>query len=93
MRLVIADTSPINCLVQIGHIELLPRIFERVALPRAVRAELSSAFAPAAVLHWIANPPSWLEIHDTTGLPRVSGLDEGETEAIALAESLRADRS
>jgi predicted nucleic acid-binding protein len=40
---------------------------------------------------WIANPPIWLEIHDTTGLPRVCGLDEGETAAIALAESLHAD--
>jgi predicted nucleic acid-binding protein len=40
---------------------------------------------------WIANPPIWLEIHDTTGLPRVCGLDEGETAAITLAESLHAD--
>lgn len=33
MRLVIADTGPINYLIQIGHIELLPRMFEKVALP------------------------------------------------------------
>jgi predicted nucleic acid-binding protein len=91
VRLVIADTGPINYLVQIGHIELLPRMFERVALPVAVQAELSNALAPAPVHLWITNPPAWLEIHDTTGLPQVSGLDEGETSAIALAESLHAD--
>ena len=91
MRLVIADTGPINYLVQIGHIELLPRMFESVALPIAVQAELSNFLAPLPVRRWITSPPAWLEIHDTTGLPLVSGLDEGETAAIALAESLHAD--
>jgi predicted nucleic acid-binding protein len=40
---------------------------------------------------WIAAPPRWLEIHDTFRLDQVSGLDEGETAAIILAESLHAD--
>jgi predicted nucleic acid-binding protein len=91
VRLVIADTGPINYLILIGHIELLPRIFEKVALPAAVQAELSKPRAPLPVQRWIAAPPVWLEIHDTTGLPQVSGLDEGETAAIALAEFLHAD--
>jgi predicted nucleic acid-binding protein len=38
VQLVIADTSPINYLIEIGHIDLLSRLFERVALPRAVQA-------------------------------------------------------
>jgi len=38
-----------------------------------------------------AAPPAWPEIHDTAGLPQPSGLDKGETAAIALAESLRSD--
>ncbi len=91
MRLVIADTGPINYLILIGHIDLLPRLFERVALPRAVARELSDLDAPAPVRSWIAAPPAWLEIHDAAGLPQVSGLDEGETAAIALAEFLHAD--
>ena len=91
MQLVIADTSPINYLILIGHIDLLPRLFERVALPKAVQAELSASRAPLPVQSWITAPPAWLEIYDTTGLPMVSGLDEGETAAIALAESLHAD--
>ena len=91
MQLVIADTSPINYLIQIGYINLLPRMFERVVLPRAVQTELSSPRAPMPVRRWITTPPTWLEIHDTAGLPQASGLDDGETAAIALAESLHAD--
>ena len=91
MRLVIADTGPINYLVLIGHINLLPRMFDRIAVPRAVQAELSHPLAPLEVRRWIDNWPAWLEIHDTSGLPQVSGLDDGETAAIALAESLQAD--
>ncbi len=91
MRLVIADTSPINYLVQIEYIDLLTRMFERIVLPTAVQSELSSPRAPLPVRRWIAAPPVWLEIHDTAGLPQVSGLDDGETAAIALAESLHAD--
>lgn len=30
MRLVVADTSPLRYLVQIGQIELLPRLFEKI---------------------------------------------------------------
>jgi predicted nucleic acid-binding protein len=63
----------------------------RIAVPRAVQAELAHPLAPFEVRRWIAHWPAWLEIHDTLGLPEVSGLDDGETAAIALAESLRAD--
>lgn len=91
MQVVIADTGPINYLILIGHVNLLPRMFARIAFPKAVHAELSASRAPLPVRRWIATPPAWFEIYDTTGLPRVSGLDEGETAAISLAESLHAD--
>jgi predicted nucleic acid-binding protein len=91
LQLVIADTGPINYLILIGHVDLLPRMFEKIAIPNAVKIELSHSLTPPSVRSWIAAPPSWLEIHDTTGLPLVSGLDPGETAAIALAEHLHAD--
>jgi predicted nucleic acid-binding protein len=91
VQLVIADSGPVNYLILIGEIDLLPRMFEKIALPLAVQAELADPRAPLRVRGWIATPPAWLEIHDTAGLPQVSGLDEGETAAIALAEFLRAD--
>jgi predicted nucleic acid-binding protein len=49
VRLIIADTGPINYLVLIGSIDLLPILFERVILPSAVQAELSDPDAPPLV--------------------------------------------
>ena len=49
MRLIIAHTGPINYLVLIGNIDLLPVLFERVILPSAVQAELTDPDAPPSV--------------------------------------------
>lgn len=46
MRLVIADTGPINYLILIGHIELLQALFDKVILPSTVHRELASLKAP-----------------------------------------------
>lgn len=93
MSLVIADTSPINYLIQIHQIDILPLLFERVALPCTVQDELAHVLAPLPVRQWIADPPNWLEVYMTPDITYVAteGLDEGETAAIALAESIGAD--
>ena len=91
MPLVIADTSPINDLILIEHIDLLPRLFERVVIPGTVHSELSSHDAPPAVQRWIANPPAWLEMIDTSHVGPFAGLHKGESAAIALAESLQSN--
>ena len=95
MRLIVADTGPINYLALIGSIDLLPILFEQVILPSAVQAELVNADAPLSVRSWIANSPAWLEVREPSGpqfeYGSVEGLDEGETAAIALAISLGAD--
>jgi predicted nucleic acid-binding protein len=57
--IVVADTGPINYLILIGHIDVLPILFERVILPSAVRDELMESKAPTAVRDWIAAPPYW----------------------------------
>jgi predicted nucleic acid-binding protein len=38
--LVVADTTPINYLILIGQVEILPSLFERVVIPQAVATEL-----------------------------------------------------
>jgi predicted nucleic acid-binding protein len=95
VRLVIADTGPVNYLILIGYIDLLPALFEKVVLPSAVQAELTARKAPLSVRSWIASPPAWLEIHAMPSGPfdygSLEGLDEGEKAAIGLAESLGAD--
>jgi predicted nucleic acid-binding protein len=62
MRLVVADTGPLNYLVLIGDIELLPKLFGRVLAPQAVCDELADRDAPAAVRAWAAQRPAWLEV-------------------------------
>ncbi len=91
MRLVIADTSPINYLILIDRVEILARLFTRVVLPSAVEAELAAADAPAEVRAWIATPPGWLEIVNAPAVPNPAGIHRGEAAAIALASSMRAD--
>ena len=46
MRLVIADTGPVNYLILIWHSDLLPTLFEKVVLPSTVQNELASRKAP-----------------------------------------------
>jgi len=87
VRLVIADTGPVNYLIPIGHIDLLPRMFERVVLPAAVRDELSHSLAPP-VQCWIADCPAWLEIARTPAVTLSTGIHKGEAAAIALGLAL-----
>jgi hypothetical protein len=88
VRLVISDTGPINYLVLIGHIDLLPILFERVIMPVAVLDELADADAPPPVGVWIANPPNWIEVRESPASfddAVLAPLDDGERAAIALA--------
>jgi predicted nucleic acid-binding protein len=93
VRLVIADTSPINYLLLIGHIDILPALFEKVILPAAVLAELKHPKAPAVVQNWVTAPPPWVEVRSTSPFHDASleTLDSGEAAAIALAVELHAD--
>jgi predicted nucleic acid-binding protein len=56
--IVLSDTSPINYLVLIGHIDVLPAVFGQVIIPGAVFTELQHARTPAAVRQWIAQAPT-----------------------------------
>ena len=93
MQLVIADTGPINYLILIGRIDLLPALFETVILPAVVRDELKHRKAPPAVQQWIASPPSWAEVRQSASVHDASmeALDAGEEDAIALAVEIHAD--
>jgi predicted nucleic acid-binding protein len=93
VQLVIADTGPINYLILIEHIDILPALFNRVILPTVVRDELKHPKAPLAVQNWIGAPPAWVEIRQTLHVhyASIDKLDAGEEDAIALAVELNAD--
>ena len=93
MLLVVADTSPIRYLVEIGHIGLLPQLFERIFIPSLVYDELRHPSAPALVRAWANSPPAWLEVLPVTVSddPAFRGLDDGEKSALTLGMTLRAE--
>ena len=89
MTAVVSDTSPLNYLLLISAVDLLPRLFSEIFIPPIVAEELSRSNAPEAVRTWISSPPPWLQIRS----PRISqhsfDLDEGEAQAILLAQELK----
>ena len=95
MRLVVADTGPLDYLVLIGESDLLPKLFEKVFVPEAVGAELRHRAAPPSVRMWAEKPPAWLEVRPTPAAtnddPALRALDNGERAALALARPLGAD--
>jgi predicted nucleic acid-binding protein len=92
--IVVADTSPINYLLLLGYIEILPKIYGEVLIPQAVCDELQDSDAPTQVRAWLSPPPAWLKISSAIYQPDpvLDLLDRGERDAILLAESVKADR-
>jgi predicted nucleic acid-binding protein len=93
--IVVADTGPINYLIAIAHIELLPKLYGRILVPDSVCDELQKDAAPKVVRQWMAKPPAWLEIRTPTIVPDAALLGvrigPGERDAILLAEESGAD--
>lgn len=92
-RLVVADAGPLNYLVLIGAVTVLPALFERIFIPVAVYDELAHADAPSLVQDFVAHKPDWLEVRRNPDRSENdhSRLDEGERAAIALATAIGAD--
>jgi predicted nucleic acid-binding protein len=93
MIVVVADTSPLNYLIQIDCHELLPALYGQVLIPAAVFQELQHAGTPAAVFGWARQLPPWVEVREVFFQPdsTLDGLGPGEREAIQLAERESAD--
>ena len=89
--LVVADSSPLNVLVVLGYVEILPKLFHTVVIPTQVANELSHCRTPIAVRGFIASPPSWLQIRVPQNIERIPILDPGEEAAISLAREMKAD--
>ncbi len=89
--IVIADTAPLNYLVLIGEVDVLPALYGRVIIPNAVSRELQATGTPQAVKDWLKTSPAWLEVKSVSRPADLSlgTLDAGEREAIQLAEELR----
>jgi predicted nucleic acid-binding protein len=93
MRVVVADTSPLRYLVEIGHISVLFRLYQTVLIPEPVYRELLHSSAPSIVREWATAPPDWLKVMapPPTTDPALLSLHAGERSALALGLSLHAD--
>lgn len=83
--LIVSDTSPLNYLVLIGAVDLLPKLVSGVVIPPAVAAELAHHRTPAPVRQWLSTSPPWLQIIAPLSIDPSLQLDRGEAEAISLA--------
>ena len=92
--IIVADTSPINYLVLIKEIEVLPRLYGKIVIPEAVREELLRPEAPEIVRIWTAQAPAWIETRTPTSIAdsSLARLDAGERDAIMLAAELNAEQ-
>jgi predicted nucleic acid-binding protein len=90
-RVVIAGAGPLIALARIESLRLLPKLFARVCITRAVRDEIlpaGASFPDAAALSR-ALAEGWIDVVDESldgeWKPLNPGIDAGEASAIALA--------
>jgi predicted nucleic acid-binding protein len=91
--IVVSDTSPIRGLLAIGKTDLLQLLFTEIIIPGAVEAELKKIVAlQKEVKEFLES--AWVKVkavnHSESYLELRKILDEGESEAIALALLLHA---
>jgi predicted nucleic acid-binding protein len=86
--IVVADTSPLNYLLQINSESVLPALYKRIIVPSAVLAELSHPDTPAVVSVWLLHLPEWIDVRPMASQPdpSLALLGPGEREAIQLAQ-------
>ena len=94
--IIVSDTTPIISLMKIEQLELLEKLFRSVKIPVAVYQELTTnqKFKQEAELINSKTFIDVIEVEDTKSvsiLQRATGLDKGESEAIVLAEEIKAD--
>jgi len=87
VSIVISDTAPLNYLILIGCIDVIPCLFGKLLVPPSVISEMRHPKTPAAVSAWAESLPTWAEIkaaQNDLGLR----IGRGENEAISLALEL-----
>jgi len=88
--IVVSDASPLNYLVLINAVELLPKLFNEVYVPPKVIEELQRPKTPEIVRRWAKSLPDWITVRaPNVQLIFAVRLDPGEVHAISLAKELK----
>src|SRR5688572_17761602 len=88
-REVVSNTSPLLYLHQVGQLELLARLYGRVLIPPAVRAELETGRERGISVPDLDRSP-WIEscaVPPEFVLPTLKELGAGEAEVLALGRA------
>lgn len=89
--MVVSDTSALTNLIKLGKHELLNQLFMSISIPEAVYDELSFLESHKQIV----DAASWISVHAVSNQQLVRELkrylDDGESEAIALAVELKPD--
>ncbi len=88
--IVVSDTGPLNYLLRLDVIEVLPQLYGSVVIPEIVRQEMRHPNAPAVVRAWAESLPEWVILRQPQALLSIK-LDAGELAAISLAAEMHAD--
>ncbi|HYV92179.1 MAG TPA: DUF3368 domain-containing protein [Chitinophagales bacterium] len=91
--IIVSDTSPISNLILIGHLNLLPQLYERIIIPEVVYRELQALKNFGKDLSELY-PAQWVEVRNFKNQSLYQKLllqlDPGEAGAIALAMEVNA---
>ena len=87
---VVSDTSPLNYLVLIDAVSIIPQVYDRLYIPPTVAEEPRDEGSPPAVRAWATLLPDWVQVKTVTEVTRYPRLHQGEAEAIALAQQIQA---
>jgi predicted nucleic acid-binding protein len=89
--IIVSDTSVITNLIQIEKLTILKELYTSVIIPTKVYFELTHYENQGTIL----KKTEWIIVKPVSNKNRIKELgaflDEGESEAIALAEEIRAD--
>lgn len=94
--IVVSDTTPLISLLKIERLDLLERLFGKVMIPLAVYKELTADKRYEAEAKQLESKP-FISVESVSNeesvsiLKRATGLDQGESEAIVLADETKAD--
>jgi predicted nucleic acid-binding protein len=90
----VSDSSPLIALAKVGLLRLLPQLFDDIAIPEAVAAEVLRGGTDESELEALRGALSedWLSVvsvaESEVASVKIQGLALGESEAIALARRL-----
>ncbi|MBP9164636.1 MAG: DUF3368 domain-containing protein [Leptospiraceae bacterium] len=92
--IIISDTSPIINLAVIGRLDILPKLFGTVVIPKEVFEEITANGKDEPGSEEIRNA-NWISVQESQNKELIHTLqevlDQGESSAIALAIELNAD--